>query len=233
MVEAARLLDLGRRSYRDVWRLQHTIHAAVATGQAPPTWIFVEHDPVITLGRRTNRATALHLSDEELARRGIDCVAIERGGEATYHGPGQLVVYPILRLTRFREVVPLVRRLEAMVIELAARFAVRAERWSEHSGVWVGERQLCAIGLAIQRMTSLHGIALNVHTRLDYDTLIVPCGLPNRGITSLSEELGRRVTLAEARDVMREVAEEEFGIRFIAEESVGELEGTNAKRDES
>ncbi|MHB8196785.1 MAG: lipoyl(octanoyl) transferase LipB, partial [Vulcanimicrobiaceae bacterium] len=166
----ARLLDLGRRAYRDVWELQHALHEAVAGGSQTETWILVEHNPVITLGRNA-RAENVLLSRDNLAARGVDLVEIERGGDVTYHGPGQLVVYPIRRLERFREVVPLVRTLEGAVIDACASFGIHTERWNEHAGVWVGRNQICAIGLAIQRMTSLHGIALNVSTALDYNQL--------------------------------------------------------------
>jgi lipoate-protein ligase B len=150
----------------------------------------------------------------ELARRGIDVATIERGGDVTYHGPGQLVVYPIRRLERFREVVPLVRALEGAAIDACARFGVKAERWSEHAGVWVGGNQICAIGLAIREMTSLHGIAFNVTTSLDYDRLIVPCGLPARGITSLARESAVPVSVAAAKRVLLEELARTFDVRF-------------------
>jgi lipoate-protein ligase B len=163
----------------------------------------VEHPPVITLGRKAKRDNVL-LSHELLAARGIDVVDIERGGDVTYHGPGQLVVYPIRKLERFREVVPLVRSLEGAVIATVARFGIAAERWSEHAGVWVGRNQICAIGLAVQKMVSLHGIALNVSTLLDYDRLIHPCGLPDRGITSIARETGRPITIDEVKPILSE-----------------------------
>ncbi|MDH2910548.1 MAG: lipoyl(octanoyl) transferase LipB, partial [Candidatus Eremiobacteraeota bacterium] len=177
----------------------------------PETWILVEHTPTITLGRNAKRENVL-LSPELLAARGIDVIEIERGGDVTYHGPGQLVVYPIRKLERFREVVPLVRSLEAAVIATCADFGITAERWSEHAGVWVGRNQICAIGLAVQKMVSLHGIALNVSTALDYDRLINPCGLLDRGITSIAHEIGREVTLAEARDALLPHLAAEFGL---------------------
>lgn len=208
-----RLLDLGLRSYREVWDLQHRLHEAVRNGDDPETWIFVEHPPVVTLGRNAKEEN-LKLSREALAARGVDVVHIERGGDVTYHGPGQLVVYPIRRLERFREVVPLVRALEGAVIEACAQFGIRAERWNEHAGVWVGRNQICAIGLAVQKMTSLHGIALNVSTELSYDRLINPCGLTDRGITSLSRESGRAVSIAEAKPVVLTALSKEFGIEF-------------------
>ena len=212
-MNSARLLDLGLRPYREVWELQHRLHEAVREGREPDTWIVAEHLPVITLGRQAKRTNVL-LSAEQLARRGIELVEIERGGDVTYHGPGQLVVYPIRRLPRFREVVPLVRSLEAAVINVCARFGVPGERWSGHAGVWVGRNQICAVGLAIKRMVSLHGIALNVSTELSYDRVIVPCGLPERGITSLSAEAGRVVGMDEAKSVVLEELARTFDVTF-------------------
>ncbi len=206
----ARLLDLGLRPYREVWDLQHRLHEAVREGREPDTWILVEHPPVVTLGRKAKRDNVL-FSDEALAARGVDVVEIERGGDVTYHGPGQLVVYPIRKLERFREVVPLVRALEGAVIETVGRFGIAAERWSEHAGVWVGRDQICAIGLAVQKMVSLHGIALNVSTELDYDRLINPCGLTDRGITSISRATGRPATIDEVKPVLVQELSRAFG----------------------
>lgn len=207
----ARLLDLGQRDYREVWELQHSLHEAVRAGREPDTFIFVEHSPVITLGRKAKRDNVL-LSPELLAARGVDVVEIERGGDVTYHGPGQLVVYPIRKLERFREIVPLVRALEGAVISTVGHFGIAAERWSEHAGVWVGRDQICAVGLAVQKMVSLHGIALNVSTELEYDRLINPCGLTDRGITSISRAAGRPVTIDEVKPVLVGELEKAFGI---------------------
>jgi lipoate-protein ligase B len=209
----ARVLDLGRRPYREVWELQHSLHQAVRDGLEPDTWVFVEHEPVITLGRQAKRDNVL-LAPDLLAAQGVDVVDIERGGDVTYHGPGQLVVYPIRKLERFREIVPLVRSLEGAVIEAVSHFGIIAERWKEHAGVWVGRNQICAIGLAVQKMVSLHGIALNVSTALDYDRLINPCGLTDRGITSISHETGRPVTIDEVKPALVAALEKEFGMTF-------------------
>ncbi len=209
----ARLLDLGRRPYREVWALQRELHAAVADGREPDTWLVVEHDPVITLGRRAKAGNVL-VPRALLDARGVDVVEVERGGDVTYHGPGQLVVYPIRKLPRFREVVPFVSALERAVIAALATFGITAAGRAEHRGVYVGEQAICAVGLAVQKMTSLHGLALNAYTVLDYDRLITPCGTPEFGITSISRELGRSVGWAEARDALLPALEAEFGLHF-------------------
>ena len=185
----------------------------MASGSEPDTWIVVEHEPVITLGRTAKMQNVL-LPRELLAARGIDVVEIERGGDVTYHGPGQVVVYPIRKLPRFREIVPLVRALEGAVIDMCAGFGITAERWREHAGVWVGRDQVCAIGLAVQKMTSLHGIALNACTDLAYDRLITPCGLPERGITSLSALCGRTVGVDEAKAALLASLSQQFEVEF-------------------
>jgi lipoyl(octanoyl) transferase len=215
----ARVLDLGVRPYREVWELQRRTHEAVREGREPDTWIVVEHEPVITLGRQAKRENLL-FSRQELIARGVDVVEVERGGDVTYHGPGQLVVYPIRRLERFREVVPLVRSLEGAAIDCCARFGVAGERWNDHAGVWVGSNCICAIGLAVRRMVSMHGLALNVSTALDYDRLINPCGFTDRGVTSLSAESGRLVSVSEAKSVLLDELSRAFDVTFVAERQV-------------
>jgi lipoyl(octanoyl) transferase len=206
-------MDLGTCRYGEALELQRRIHADVRDGRCPDTWIVVEHPPVITLGRQAKSEHVL-LDRDELARRGIDIANVERGGDVTYHGPGQVVIYPIRRLERFREVVPLVRALEGAVIDACARFDVGAQRWEEHAGVWVGTNQICAIGLAIRQMTSLHGIAFNATTALDYDRAIVPCGLPARGITSLARESAKAVSVPGAKRVLLEELARTFEVEF-------------------
>ena len=152
---------------------------------------------------------------ETLLAQGVQVHEIERGGDVTYHGPGQVVVYPIVRLPRFREVVPLVRKLEEAAIATCARYGIDAERWSAHSGAWVGTKCVCAIGLAVKKMTSLHGMALNASTALDYDRLINPCGLLDRGITSLTAEAGRLVSYDEAKDVLLAELSRVFDVTFV------------------
>lgn len=218
MATRARLLDVGRRPYREVWEIQHALHEAVREGREPDTWIFVEHLPVVTLGRTAKRENVL-LSQAHLQAQGVDLVEIERGGDVTYHGPGQLVVYPIRKLERFREIVPLVRALESAVIETVGGYGIAADRWSAHAGIWVGRNQICAIGLAVQKMVSLHGIALNVCTELNYDRLINPCGMTDRGITSISNEIARSVSIDEVKPRLQQSLANTFEIDFFQEAS--------------
>jgi lipoate-protein ligase B len=214
-VTKARLLELGRRRYHEVWDLQRALHARVAIGNEPETWIVVEHDPVITLGRNAKREN-LRVTPDFLASHNIDYCEVERGGDVTYHGPGQVVVYPIRRLERFREVVPLVTALEEAVIAACAAFGLTAERWSTHRGIYVGSNQICAIGLAVHKMTSMHGIALNASTDLGYDRLITPCGISERGITSLSLETGRSISFEAAKAALLRALAATFSLDFVA-----------------
>ncbi len=210
------VLDLGRRPYRETLALMRDLHAAVARDEAEATLIVVEHEPVITLGRNAKAANVL-LSRAALAARGVDLVEVERGGDATYHGPGQLVVYPIRKLERFREVAPLVSALERAVIATLAAFGIAAAGRGEHRGVYVGTNAICAIGLAVKQMTSLHGLALNVATALDYDRLITPCGTSEFGITSMSRELGRAVAPGDVREPLLDALASELGVSLARE----------------
>lgn len=189
--------DLGRLSYRDAWRVQHETHAAVVAGERPPTVLFVEHDPVLTFGRKGGRNHLL-VPESELIARGFELIDVERGGDVTYHGPGQLVGYPILPIGR--RVRDYLRRIEAAIVDLAAEYGVQAEGSPGYAGVWIGDEKLCAIGVAVKRGVSFHGFALNVATDLSHFETIVPCGLEDTSVTSLTRLAGREVGLDEARD---------------------------------
>ena len=222
MANRARLWDLGRRDYRSVLALQHALHAAVSEEREPETWLVVEHEPVITLGRNAKESNVL-LPRPLLDARGVDVVEIERGGDVTYHGPGQVVVYPIRKLAKFREVVPVVNAIEHAVIDALRRFGIEAHRRDEHRGVYVGSDAICAVGLAVRKMTTMHGLALNACTALDYDRLITPCGTPEFGITSIAQQLGRDVSWAEARDVLLDSLAGAFAVDFERSTPVPEL----------
>jgi lipoate-protein ligase B len=190
-----RVEDLGTLSYRDAWAVQETVHAEVLAG-AEERILFVEHTPVITFGRRPGVERNVVASDEQLRSAGVDVVQSDRGGDVTFHGPGQVVAYPIIRLNDHRlSVGGYVRALEAAVIATLKSFGVAtAHRQDKAVGIWVGQTpetsaKVCAIGVRIRRGVSLHGLALNVSTDLRYFNLIVPCGLVGRPVTSLAELL--------------------------------------------
>jgi lipoyl(octanoyl) transferase len=188
---------LGRIGYREAWQLQKQLVEQRASGAIGDRLLLLEHDPVLTLGRQADERHVL-AAPRELARRGIEVIRVERGGEVTYHGPGQLVGYPILRLgDRNLLVRPLVAALEAAMIQTCARLGVDAIRRDGHPGCWIDAgpnrpfRKIGALGLRIERGVSYHGIALNIDADLRDFELIDPCGEPGLVSTSIAEELGR------------------------------------------
>jgi lipoyl(octanoyl) transferase len=187
---------LGRMAYRDAWALQKHLAADRADGRIGDRLLLVEHPAVLTLGRQADAAHVL-ATPAELARRGIEVVRVERGGEVTYHGPGQLVAYPIIALSRRGLLLrPLVRALEAAMVATCAAFGVTADRRDGHPGCWVdpdgsAPRKLGALGIRVERGVSYHGIALNVDPDLADFGLIDPCGMPGVVSTSIAVEAGR------------------------------------------
>jgi lipoate-protein ligase B len=184
--------ELGRRPYAEVLELQRELRRQRLAGEsAHDVLLLVEHDPVVTLGRSTRQAS-LPLPADELERRGIRVVEVERGGDVTFHGPGQLVGYPILDLTRHREDLHwYLRRLEDVLIGALDQLGVPAERNPGLTGVWTRGRKIASIGVHVKQWVTLHGFALNVTTRLEQFELIVPCGIPGVVMTSVAQELGR------------------------------------------
>lgn len=186
---------LGRIAYRDAWALQHELVERRADGEIPDQLLLLEHEAVLTLGRNAAEEH-VRASVEELAARGVELIRVERGGEVTYHGPGQLVAYPILALSRRGLLVrPLVRALEAAMAETCAAFGVPADRRDGHPGCWcdasgAAPRKMGALGIRIERGVSYHGIALNVDPDLSDFDLIDPCGMPGVESTSIARELG-------------------------------------------
>lgn len=189
--------DLGIMSWADAWEVQQRAHEKVLRG-AEEQILLVEHPHVITLGRQIELSRRnLRYSVEELLENGVDVVETDRGGNVTYHGPGQVVAYPIIRLSEHRMTVGrYVRALQDSVIDCLGRCMIRATIDPNAVGVWVEDRghlaKICAIGVRIKRGVSMHGIALNVETDLKYFELIVPCGLDGRPVTSVRKLLGMR-----------------------------------------
>ena len=188
--------DLGRMDYKEAWGVQLETHRAVVGGDAPPTLLLVEHPPVITFGKKGGRANLL--ADETfLQGQGFSLYDIERGGDVTYHGPGQLVGYPIFWVGR--RVRDYLRSLEAVMVEVLAEYGLKSAGSPGYAGVWVGDEKVVAIGVAVKRDVSFHGFAMNVHPDLTHFAHIVPCGLADKGVTSLSALLERHVTLDEVK----------------------------------
>jgi len=212
--------DLGRISYEAAWSLQKQLHAQRVADAVSDTLLFCEHTPVITMGK-SGKAHNLLVSRDELRRRGIDYFEVERGGDLTYHGPGQLVGYPIFKLARLREVQSFVRKMEQSIIEALARFAIVAERRADHPGVFVAGAKIASIGAAVRAGVTFHGFALDVCTDLAAFQVINPCGMPTVPVTSVEKACGRSVTLTEMKPAMREAMESVFGIRCV-EESIPE-----------
>ncbi|MDE6522720.1 MAG: lipoyl(octanoyl) transferase LipB [Muribaculaceae bacterium] len=167
----------------------------------------VEHNPVITLGKHAKDSNVL-FSEEELAMRGIDLYRIERGGDVTYHGPGQLVAYPILDLEAHNMgIKKYVFMLEEAVLNTLAEFGIEGERVSGASGVWIGagtdqERKICAIGVKSSRYVTMHGLALNVNTNLEGFQLINPCGFLDKGVTSIAKEIGKGLDINKVKALL-------------------------------
>jgi lipoyl(octanoyl) transferase len=191
---------LGRLRYADGLDLQARLVAERQRGEIPDQLLLLEHDPVFTLGRNARRDNVL-FPEEALRERGFDVFESGRGGDVTYHGPGQVVGYPIIDLSPDRrDVHRYVRDLEEVMIRCCADYGLEASRVSGMTGTWVGSEKIGAIGVRISRWITSHGFALNVATDLSAFDLIVPCGIQDRGVTSLERLLGRPVVLEEVMD---------------------------------
>ena len=193
---------LGRVPYADALALQRELVVERQAGRIGDLLLLVEHPHVLTLGVRGDGGRSHILAPPEmLAARSVEVFETGRGGDITYHGPGQLVGYPIIDLKPDRrDVHRYVRDLEEVLIRVAADYGIEAERVAGLTGVWVGQRKLAAIGVRIARWVTSHGFALNVTTDLDYFNLIIPCGVADRGVTSLTALLGREVDWLEVEE---------------------------------
>ena len=209
--------DLGLMNYRDAWALQEQAHADVLAGGEERV-LLVEHPTVITFGRRAGVERNLLATDEQLSTLGVEVVPSDRGGDITFHGPGQIVAYPIVRLNDHAlSVGGYVHALEDAVVRTLAQFGVTAGKDSCAVGVWTDDggtsAKVCAIGVRIRRGVSLHGLALNVTTDLSYFNLIVPCGLQCRPVTSLAKLLGQRAPgIEQVKRVLVEEVQAAMGV---------------------
>jgi lipoyl(octanoyl) transferase len=214
MARGGYLMQLGTVPYGEAWELQRALAGAVSQGAIPDTVLFLEHPPVVTLGRRTDEDTELHIP----ADAQVEVVETNRGGKSTFHGPGQLVCYPILDLKRHgRDVKEHVRKLEQAIIKTVAPFGLEAECIDGLTGVWLTRppRKLASIGVHVSRWVTTHGYALNVD--LDpapFTDWITACGLEDAAFTTVAQEAGRPVTVDEVRPHAVAALEEVFGLEL-------------------
>ena len=212
MSREAWLVSPGLTPYAAAYEAMHDLARKRAAGAIPDVLILLEHPPVFTAGRRTHASHVL-LPNEDIERMGADLQEVDRGGSVTFHGPGQLVGYPIVELGRAPDVIRYLRDVEECIIRAGSDLGVELGR-NRDTGVWAGDRKVCAIGVRVSRGVTLHGFALNCTTDLSWYGAIVPCGLPDRGVTSLSELAGREITVEEALPVVAERFAEVFGRRL-------------------
>jgi lipoyl(octanoyl) transferase len=202
--------EIGTIDYLEAWELQREVHAKVVDGAQPDTVLLLEHPPVFTAGKRTDP------HERPVDTNGAPVVDVDRGGKITFHGPGQLVAYPIVRLPDHVKVVDFVRRLEEAMIRVCAELGVASARVPGRSGVWLQaddpstgsgtlrqERKIGAIGLRVSKGVTMHGIALNCDVDLGWYDRFVPCGISDAGVTTLSVETGRDVTVADTLPLMQ------------------------------
>lgn len=202
---------LGRVPYREAWDLQRRLVERRRTRAIPDTLVLLSHPPVVTLGRAGTRDHLLGTAGE-LAARGVEVVETDRGGDVTFHGPGQVVGYPIVDLDgRGRDLHRYLRDLEETLIRALGAFRIDAGREPGLTGVWVAGAKIAAIGIRVSRWISHHGFALNVDTDLTYFDLIVPCGLADRSVTSMQAVLGRTVQRDAVEAALVDAFEEVFG----------------------
>lgn len=224
--------DLGVIEYGEAWKYQETLlHEntqakieATKSGVLPITkhhLLFCEHPPVYTLGKSGKEEHVL-ISKEELAKRGIAYYPTNRGGDITFHGPDQIVGYPILDLERFyTDIGKYLRSLEEVIILTLADYGLKGERSAGETGVWldpdkkIKARKICAMGVRCSRWVTMHGFALNVNTDLNYFTMIVPCGIADKQVTSLEKELGKKVDVREVQEKIKKHFEEVFACTLI------------------
>lgn len=202
--------DWGLTRYGDSWKRQKLIFDGMVMAKRrgiltdKEHLVMTEHHPVVTMGRHAESANVL-LPESEINKRGVECFRIERGGDVTFHGPGQLVVYPLIDLEKHHlGVKDYVSLLEDTVISTIGNYGIKGEKIEGATGVWIGkggesERKICAIGIKCSRHCTMHGLALNVNTDLSYFSLINPCGFVNKGVTSISKELGYEVPMEDVK----------------------------------
>ncbi len=202
---------LGKMPYPEALHLQECLQAARIADEIPDTLLLLEHPPVLTMGRRASYSNIL-LSKEQLDQLAVEVVDVSRGGDVTYHGPGQLVGYPIFDLKQHGKDIRLfLHRMEEIFIRILSEYGVDAHRETgTHTGVFAGTDKLVAFGVSVRQWVTMHGFAFNINTDLSHFEWIVPCGLQDRGVTSLARLLGREICMDEISNRVAELFRETF-----------------------
>lgn len=183
------VIDWGKTCYEDALEQQKILVDKRIAGVIPDTLVFTEHDPVYTIGKRRNAEQNLIWNEARLSAEQIRVIHTNRGGDITYHGPGQIVGYPIISLKKQPDLHGYLRKLEEVVIRTLAKFKIKAARRDGKTGIWLGTRKICAIGIAVRKWVTYHGFALNINPHMNHFSGIVPCGITDGTVTSMQDEL--------------------------------------------
>ena len=229
------IVNIGRTHYKHAWDLQRKLFALRLEGKIADVLLLTEHEHVYTLGKASDDAHLL-ADDRELKASGAEVFRIDRGGDITYHGPGQLVGYPILDLNMvYHDLHRYLRDLEEVIIRTLGDYGIGAARDAKFTGVWVGSSKIAAIGVKVSRWITMHGFALNVDTDLSYFDRIIPCGIFHKGVTSMSEVTGRAVDMV---DVSRTLARHFCAVfravptHMVGETFIGTLDPSTSEKRE-
>ena len=203
--------DLGFIDYKEAWDLQKEIHVKRTHDEVNDTLFLLEHSHTYTLGKVAEKENLIS-NDDQLKELGIKVYEIDRGGDITYHGPGQIVGYPIIKLSDWKaDTHEYLRGLEEVIMQVCSGYGLKTERHPKYTGVWIGNRKIAAIGIKISRWVTMHGFAFNVNTDLNYFGGIIPCGIRDKGVTSLKRELGNEIDMNEVKMKLVKEFEKFFG----------------------
>ena len=206
--------------YKKTWDLMEELAKSKKNGQKEDYLLLVEHNPVYTIGRDGSKKDLL-VSDNFLQEHDIKCYNVNRGGKITYHGPGQLVGYPILDLNHFeKDILLYLKNIEETIIRLLANYDIQGTRQEDNPGVWIGDDKICAIGIGINRWVTRHGFALNVNTDLKFFNNINPCGFVDKGVTSIYNQTEQKLALDRVMEEYIQIFSEVFGIKQIKRKGV-------------
>ena len=203
--------DLGFIDYKEAWDLQKEVFTKRTRGEVNDTLFLLEHPHTYTLGKVAEKENLIS-NDDQLKELGIKVYEIDRGGDITYHGPGQIVGYPIIKLSDWKEDThEYLRGLEEVIMQVCSGYGLKTERHPKYTGVWLENRKIAAIGIKISRWVTMHGFAFNVNTDLNYFGGIIPCGIRDKDVTSLKRELGRELAIDEVKMKLVKEFEKFFG----------------------